>query len=187
VVNNTTKMKIKFEKTLSDLATRLCVDRSTLFTWRKKPGFPKKTKRGWPIEKVRQWRFDWYQIEENELSAGPVSPWLEKYRQEKTMLLRLERLNRMGLTRPAAEVQELLSVISARLRSALQQLAVEFGSGPRDLMVECLDDMEREFEAGRGLEHLMTVDVLLDRMNDGELSAGEPADQANKKRKKNAR
>ena len=185
MVNNTTKMKIKFEKTLSDLATRLCVDRSTLFTWRKKPGSPKKTKRGWPIEKVRQWRFDWYQIEENELSAGPVSPWLEKYRQEKTMLLRLERLNRMGLTRPAAEVQELLSVISARLRSALQQLAVEFGSGPRDLMVECLDDLERQFEAHVGLEHVTTVESLLDSMDN---TPGDPADQANRKRKKkNAR
>jgi hypothetical protein len=178
-------MKIKFEKTLTDLATRLCVDRSTLFTWRKKPGFPKKTKKGWPIEKVRQWRATWYEIEEAELFAGPSSPWLERYRQEKTQLLRIERLNKMGLLRTAAQMSELFEHIARRLRSAIQELQVRFGEGPRDLMVECLDDLERQFEAHVGLEHVTTVESLLDSMDN---TPGDPADQANRKRKKkNAR
>jgi predicted DNA-binding transcriptional regulator AlpA len=179
VVNNNNKKNKKFVRTLTELAVRLGVNRGTIYEWRKKDGFPKKTKKGYSVEKCRQWRLTWYDAEEELVSAGPVSPWLEKYRAEKTKLLRLERLSRMGLLRSAEETAEMIQVVANRLRQAIQQVQVEFGEGPFSIMTEALADLERTFEHW---QPQTSVESLLDSTDqDGR----EPADCTNKKGKRN--
>jgi hypothetical protein len=78
--------------------------------------------------------------------AGPASPALERYREERAILARLERQQREQTLRPADEVREGLQLVATVIRSAGDALNREFGAGAAQVLHEALDEIEREVE-----------------------------------------
>jgi hypothetical protein len=90
--------------------------------------------------------------DEDELMQGGASPALERYRQERAMLARLDRLEREGSLVPRDEVRDALARISALLRAVGEALQRQFGREALELYLEGLDDVEREINRSFGEE-----------------------------------
>jgi hypothetical protein len=85
--------------------------------------------------------------EDADLMAADVSsPALERYREERAKLARLDRLERERALVPRDEVREGLGRIAAIMRSAGEALQSQFGSSAVDLLYEALDDAQREVD-----------------------------------------
>lgn len=80
------------------------------------------------------------------LQGGGASPALERYREERSALARLDRLDREGALLPRDEVREALGRIAAILRTAGETLQRQFGSEAADILYEALDDAQRDVE-----------------------------------------
>jgi hypothetical protein len=118
------------------------------------------------------------------LNGGTSSPALERYREERAALARLDRLERERVLIPRDRCREALGRVAAILRSAGDTLGRQFGPGATELLYEALDDATREVERsfGEGGEgdgaaddrHDVTVaDVhLLDVATDAVATAG---------------
>jgi hypothetical protein len=78
--------------------------------------------------------------------AGPASPALERYREERAILARLERQQREQSLRPLDDVREGLRLVAAVIRSAGDTLNREFGAAAAQVVREALDEIEREIE-----------------------------------------
>ncbi len=88
--------------------------------------------------------------EEYELLQGGSSPALERYREERALLARLDRLERERRLLPRDEVREALGRIAVILRGAGDTLLREFGSAAAEVLHEALDDAEREIASFLG-------------------------------------
>ncbi len=88
--------------------------------------------------------------EDDPLMQGGGSPALERYREERAMLARLDRLEREGSLIPRDEVREALGRVATILRSAGDALGRQFGSAALDIYFEALDDAERELQRSLG-------------------------------------
>jgi hypothetical protein len=86
------------------------------------------------------------------LMQGGSSPALERYREERAALARLDRLEREGTLVPRDEVREGLGRIAAILRSAGDALHREFGVTAAEILLEALDDADREIARSFGAE-----------------------------------
>jgi hypothetical protein len=154
----------QFVETLEDLAVALSTSRRTLQDWKKRAGFPKKTARGYNLQRVRAWRNAWYATaDEDPLleGNGGTSKWLESYREEKCKLLRLERLHKMDLVRGVEATHEMIEIFARRIRQGIEQLQREFGQPAADVMCEAIDDAERMFMRWQprvSVESLMEMD-----------------------------
>jgi hypothetical protein len=84
--------------------------------------------------------------EDDPLLEGASSPALERYREERAKIARLDRLQREGQLLPRNEVKEALGRIAAILRGAGESLARQFGAAAAELLHEALDDARREME-----------------------------------------
>ena len=84
--------------------------------------------------------------DDDELMQGSASPALERYREERAALARLDRLEREGHLLPRDEVREALGRIAAILRSAGDTLQRQFGQPAADILLEALDDAGREID-----------------------------------------
>ena len=82
--------------------------------------------------------------EDDELLQGGNSPALERYREERALLARLDRLQRERRLLPRDEVREALGRIAAILRGAGDALQRQFGTAAAQVLNEALDDAERE-------------------------------------------
>ncbi len=82
--------------------------------------------------------------EDDPLLVGGPSPALERYREERAKIARLDRLEREQLLLPRDEVREGLGRIAAILRGAGEALQREFGSAALDILSEAIDDAQRE-------------------------------------------
>jgi hypothetical protein len=84
--------------------------------------------------------------DDDELMQGNGSPALERYREERALIARLDRLEREGQLLPRDEVRVALGRIAAIVRSAGDTLQRQFGQAAADILLEALDDAGREIE-----------------------------------------
>ena len=90
--------------------------------------------------------------DEDPLMQGTGSPALERYREERALMARLDRLEREGELLPRDEVREALGRVSSILRSAGDTLQRLYGMGALEVLCEALDDAEREVDRCFGEE-----------------------------------
>ncbi len=84
--------------------------------------------------------------EDDDLLQGESSPALERYREERFLLARLERKERQQKLLPRHEVHELLARIAGIVRGAGDALQRQFGNEAVVLLIEALDDATREMD-----------------------------------------
>lgn len=82
----------------------------------------------------------------DEMLQGEPSAALERYREERAKLARLDRLERERELLPRHDVREMLGRFAAILRGAGEALEQQFGAAAADLYLEALDDAEREID-----------------------------------------
>jgi hypothetical protein len=78
------------------------------------------------------------------MSPEVASPALEKYREERAALAKLDRLEREQQLVPRDEVRMGLGRVASVLRTATEALQREFGPEAAALLSDALDDAERE-------------------------------------------
>ena len=84
--------------------------------------------------------------DEDELMQGSVSPALERYREERAAIARLDRLEREGQLLPRDATREMLGRIAGILRGAGDTLQRQFGNAATEILHEALDDAQREID-----------------------------------------
>jgi len=80
------------------------------------------------------------------LLQGGNSPALERYREERAAMARLDRLKRERQLLPRNEVKEALGRIAAVLRSAGDAQQRQFGAAAAEILYDALDDAQRELD-----------------------------------------
>jgi hypothetical protein len=88
--------------------------------------------------------------DEDPWMQGAGSPALERYREERAALARLDRLEREARLIPRDIVREVLGRIAAILRAAGDSLQRQFGPSAVEILYEALDDGQREIERSFG-------------------------------------
>jgi len=88
--------------------------------------------------------------DDDPLMQGTGSPALERYREERAAMARLDRLEREQKLIPRDTARESLGRIAAILRGAGESLQREFGSAAVEILYEALDDSQREIERAFG-------------------------------------
>lgn len=84
--------------------------------------------------------------DDDELLTGGTSPALERYREERALLARLDRLERQGQLLDREQARSALARIATVLRGAGDSLQQQFGPAARDLLDEALDDAQTEID-----------------------------------------
>lgn len=87
---------------------------------------------------------------DDELLTGESSPALERYREERAALARLDRLERERVLVNRQEIREGMSRIASVLRTAGDTLQRQFGPGALEILNEALAEAEREMERSDG-------------------------------------
>lgn len=87
---------------------------------------------------------------EEELLTGESSPALERYREERAALARLDRLERERVLVNRQEIREGLSRIATVLRTAGDTLQRQYGPGALEILNEALAEAEREMGRSDG-------------------------------------
>jgi len=82
--------------------------------------------------------------EDDPLLQGGSSPALERYREERATIARLDRLERERKLLPRDEVKESLGRLAAILRGAGDTLQRHFGAAAAEVLHDALEDAERE-------------------------------------------
>ena len=80
------------------------------------------------------------------LNSDVASPALERYREERAAMARLDRLEREGQLVARADVREGLGRVASILRAAGDGLLQQFGRDAVELLNEAISDAERETE-----------------------------------------
>ncbi len=88
--------------------------------------------------------------DDDPLMQGSGSPALERYREERAAMARLDRLEREQQLIPRDAARQSLGRIAAILRGAGDALQREFGAAAVDILYEALDDSEREIARAFG-------------------------------------
>jgi hypothetical protein len=88
--------------------------------------------------------------DDDELMQGNGSPALERYREERAAIARLDRLEREGLLVPRDEIRQVLGRVATILRGAGDALQRQFGPMALEILYEALDDAEREIDRSFG-------------------------------------
>jgi len=82
--------------------------------------------------------------DDDPLLQGGGSPALERYREEKAALARLDRLERERTLVPRDEIREGLGLLASMLRGVGETLQRQFGPVAGEILNEVLDEMDRE-------------------------------------------
>ena len=88
--------------------------------------------------------------DDDPLMQGTGSPALERYREERAAMARLDRLEREQKLIPRDAARESLGRIAAILRGAGDTLQREFGSAAVEILYEALDDSQSEIDRAFG-------------------------------------
>jgi hypothetical protein len=88
--------------------------------------------------------------EDDELMQAPASAALERYREERAALARLDRLEREAVLLPRDDARDALGRIAAILRGAGDALQRQFGPAAVEILYEALDDAQREIAQSFG-------------------------------------
>ena len=86
------------------------------------------------------------------LLQGGSSPALERYREERALIARLERLERERKLLPRDDVRRFLARVATIIREAGEQLDRQFSTAAASLLYEALDEAERELARTLGDE-----------------------------------
>lgn len=89
--------------------------------------------------------------DDDPLLQGAGSPALERYREERAALARLDRLEREQQLIPRDEAREALGRIAGILRGAGDALQRQFGQTALEIVTEALDDAQREIDRSFGV------------------------------------
>jgi hypothetical protein len=84
------------------------------------------------------------------LAGGGNSPALERYREERAALARLDRLEREGQLLPRDQAKESLGRIAGIIRGAGDALQRQFGTAAVEILFEALTDAQREIDRSFG-------------------------------------
>lgn len=84
------------------------------------------------------------------LQGGSSSPTLERYREERAALARLDRLEREGALLPREQVRACMGRIAALIRTSGESLQRQFGPNALDILSEALDEAQRELDQAFG-------------------------------------
>ena len=84
--------------------------------------------------------------DDDELMQGSGSPALERYREERAAIARLDRLERERELLPRDDVRQALGRIASILRGAGDTLQRQFGQAAVEILYEAMEDAEREIE-----------------------------------------
>ena len=87
---------------------------------------------------------------EDDLLAGPGSPALERYREERAAIARLDRLEREGALVSRDDVRTSFGRVASILRGAGDALQRQFGPAAVEVLYEALEDAGREIERTYG-------------------------------------
>jgi hypothetical protein len=88
--------------------------------------------------------------DDDPLLNAPSSPALERYREERAALARLDRLEREGQLLPRDQARESLGRVAAILRGAGEVLQRQFGVAAVEILYEAIDDATREVSQSFG-------------------------------------
>ncbi|MGE0770052.1 MAG: hypothetical protein AB7L90_26760 [Hyphomicrobiaceae bacterium] len=88
--------------------------------------------------------------DDDPLMQGGGSPALERYREERAAMARLDRLEREQKLLPRDEVRESMARTAAILRAAGDTLQRQFGPAAVEILYEALDDAQREIDRSFG-------------------------------------
>ncbi len=88
--------------------------------------------------------------EDDPLMQGTGSPALERYREERALMARLDRLEREQKLIPRDVTRESLGRIAAILRGAGDSLQRQFGPAAVEILYEAVDDAQREIKRSFG-------------------------------------
>jgi hypothetical protein len=84
--------------------------------------------------------------DDDPLMQGSGSPALERYREERAAIAKLDRLERERQLVPRDQVREVLGRIASIVRGAGDSLQRQFGSAAIEALDEAMDDAEREVD-----------------------------------------
>lgn len=84
--------------------------------------------------------------EDDPLLSGVSSPALERFREERASLARLDRLEREEQLIPRDLTRQALGKMAAIPRTAGETLQVRYGLGASEILCEALDDVEAELD-----------------------------------------
>ena len=90
--------------------------------------------------------------DDDPLMQGSGSPALERYREERAAIARLDRLEREGRLLPRDEVREAMGRVASMLRGAGDALQRQFGPAAVEILYEALDDALREIDRSFGTD-----------------------------------
>jgi hypothetical protein len=85
-------------------------------------------------------------LEDDMMGSDVSSPALERYREERAALAKLDRLEREGALMPKDEARDALTRIASTIRDAGDILQRQYGAGALEILIEALDDAELEIE-----------------------------------------
>ncbi|MEX2025874.1 MAG: hypothetical protein WEH44_01215 [Pirellulaceae bacterium] len=134
--------------TLQRVADHFHIRIGTVRDWRKlgMPGRPQH----WNLDEIETWRRQRDQAHATRstdpLLTGPASPALERYREERAIMARLERQEKERSLLPREAVREGLDKIAATLRAAGDALRRQFGEEAQRILNDSLDQAERTIE-----------------------------------------
>lgn len=84
--------------------------------------------------------------DDDDMLTGPASPALERYREERALLARLQRLEREGELLPRDLVRVSLAKTATLIRTAGESLQRQYGDAAAELLYEAIADAEAEIE-----------------------------------------
>ncbi len=84
--------------------------------------------------------------DDDPLMRGEGSPALERYREERAAIARLDRLERERMLIPRDDVRTSLGRIATLIREAGETLQRQFGAEAAEILLEAMDDAEQEIE-----------------------------------------
>lgn len=139
-----------YTKTIADLVAAIGVSEGTYRNWRKKGCPDEVVGKGYPLTDVIVWREQTIgdrptpEDDDPELFGGS-SPALERYREERAAMVRIERLK---LEQELVSVEELIPALDAAgniLRDAAEAIGREFGPIAQERINEALSEIEAKF------------------------------------------
>jgi hypothetical protein len=84
--------------------------------------------------------------DDDPLMQGGGSPALERYREERAALARLDRLEREGVLLPREKARQAMGQVASIVRGAGDALQRQFGAAAVEILYEALGDAQREID-----------------------------------------
>jgi hypothetical protein len=135
---------------LEDVAAFFDVSIQTVERYWTKSGMPGGDKGPWDVREIAAWRQKRSGKhtggDPDPMLDGPASPALERYREARAAMARLDLATREKNLLPRADVHTGLARIASVIRQAGDTLQKQFGAEPHAVLIEALDEAEQQIE-----------------------------------------